>query len=90
MSGEEVKAVLRQYNVNLSQLAKALGYDNDQRLHSALKARDVKSGLIESIARELGRGVGIFYGQSEDETDRLRKENTKLKAIIGELLDIKA
>lgn len=51
MSGKELKEILREEGINLADLAKKLGFDNDQRLHSALKAEDVKSGLIESIAK---------------------------------------
>lgn len=38
-----------------------LGYDGDQRLHSALKSEDVKSGLIEEIARVTNKSVCFFY-----------------------------
>lgn len=47
--------------VNLSELARLLGFANDQRLHSALKADDVKSGLIESIARVTNKSICFFY-----------------------------
>lgn len=61
MSGKELKEILREEGINLAELAKKLGFDNDQRLHSALKAEDVKSGLLESIARATNKSVGFFY-----------------------------
>lgn len=61
MSGEEVKEILRQEGVILSELARLLGYDNDQRLHSALRAKDVSSGLLEKIARATNKNVCMFY-----------------------------
>lgn len=61
MTGIEVKEKLKSEGVNLAELAKLLGYDNDQRLHSALKARDVKSGLLEDIARVANKSVCWFY-----------------------------
>lgn len=61
MSGKELKKILKDEGVNLTELAKLLGYDNDQRLHSALKAEDVKSGLIEAIAKATNKNVGFFY-----------------------------
>lgn len=61
MSGKELKEILREEGINLSELARKLGFDSDQRLHSALKADDVKSGLIESIARVTNKSVGFFY-----------------------------
>lgn len=61
MSGKELKEILTKEGVNLSELARLLGFANDQRLHSALKAEDVKSGLIESIARVTNKSIGFFY-----------------------------
>jgi transcriptional regulator with XRE-family HTH domain len=61
MKGSELKKILQSEGVNLSELAKKLGFDSDQRLHSALKAEDVKSGLIEKIARATNKSVGHFY-----------------------------
>lgn len=61
MNGKELKKILKEEGINLTELAKMLGYDNDQRLHSALKAEDVKSGLIEAIAKATNKSVGYFY-----------------------------
>lgn len=61
MSGKELKEILREEGINLAELAKKLGFDNDQRLHSALKAEDVKSGLLEAIAKATNKSVGFFY-----------------------------
>lgn len=62
MSGKELKEILTAEGINLSQLARMLGFANDQRLHSALRADDVKSGLIEAIAKATNRNVCFFYG----------------------------
>ena len=86
MSGEQLKIILRKNNVNLSALASDLGFDNDQRLHSALRARDVKSGLIEQIAKALGKTVSWFY-EEDTELNRLKEENQRLKKAIGDLLE---
>lgn len=61
MSGKELKEILAAEGINLSELSRLLGFSNDQRLHSALKADDVKSGLIESIAKVTNKSVGFFY-----------------------------
>lgn len=61
MSGEELKKLLIADGVVLSELAEKLGYAGDQRLHSALKAADVKSGLIENIARVLNKSICHYY-----------------------------
>lgn len=61
MSGKELKELLYAEGINLCELAAKLGYSNDQRLHSALKAADVKSGLIESIAKATNKSICFFY-----------------------------
>jgi hypothetical protein len=61
MSGEELKKILVADGVVLSELATALGYQGDQWLHSALKAADVKSGLIERIAAATKKSVCHYY-----------------------------
>lgn len=61
MTGKELKEILQAEGVNLSELSKKLGFENDQRLHSALRAEDVKSGLIEKIAKATNKSVGYFY-----------------------------
>ena len=68
MSGKELKKILVTEGINLSELARLLGFANSQRLHSALKADDVKSGLIESIARVTNKSVCFFYKDSSVET----------------------
>ncbi|MCM1152504.1 MAG: hypothetical protein NC328_02470 [Muribaculum sp.] len=62
MKGQKIKEILRNEGFTLSEVASLLGFDNDQRLHSALKSDDVKSGLIEDIARVTNKSVGFFYG----------------------------
>lgn len=61
MSGKELKEILVEEGINLAELASLLGFANDQRLHSALKAEDVKSGLIEKIAKATNKTIGFFY-----------------------------
>lgn len=64
MSGEEVKEKLKEEGIVFSKLARLLGFESDQRLHSALKANDVRSGLIENIARAINKNVAWFYPET--------------------------
>lgn len=61
MKGQKIKEILRSEGIAISEVARMLGYDGDQRLHSALKSEDVKSGLIEEIARVTNKSVCFFY-----------------------------
>lgn len=60
MKGQKIKEILRAEGITLSEVATLLGFDNDQRLHSALRSDDVKSGLIEDIARVTNKVLASF------------------------------
>ncbi len=61
MKGEKIKEILKAEGFILSDVARLLGFDNDQRLHSALRSDDVKTGLVEDIARVTNRSICLFY-----------------------------
>ncbi|MCM1168828.1 MAG: hypothetical protein NC324_02715 [Bacteroides sp.] len=69
MNGKKVKEIIRSEGLTIEEVAVALGYSNAQRLHSALKSDDVKSGLLENIAKATNRSVGIFYGLQTEPTE---------------------
>lgn len=64
MSGEELKEKLKQEGIVFSDLAKMLGYESDQGLHSIFKAKDVRSGTIEEISRVIHKGIDWFYPET--------------------------
>lgn len=61
MKGQKIKDLLTADGIKLTDVAKNLGYDSDQRLHNALRSDDIKSGLIEEIARVTNKSVCYFY-----------------------------
>lgn len=61
MTGQKIKDILRSEGITIADGARMLGHNGDQRLHSALKSEDVKSGLIEDIARVTNKSVCYFY-----------------------------
>lgn len=61
MSGKELKEILAARGINLSELARMLGFANDQRLHSALNAADIKTGFLERIVAVTGIPLSYFY-----------------------------
>ena len=64
MEGATLKEKLRSLGVNFNELSEKLGYANDQNLHAALAAKDVKSGLIERIAAIINKPISWFYGEA--------------------------
>ena len=66
MNGKEIKEKLQAESINLSELSKRMGYKTDQNLHSVLGAADVKSSVIERIARAIGKPISWFYGDGDN------------------------
>lgn len=67
MKGSELKEILRKEGVILFQLAEDLGM-SQQNLSAAFTRDDVKSGLIERIAKSIGKPVSFFYGEGPSQT----------------------
>lgn len=65
MSGEEIKKILKEEGIGLCNLAKRMGYAKEQNLYSVLGVNDVRSGVIENIAKTIGKPIGWFYGETE-------------------------
>lgn len=62
MSGEQLKNLLSDMGfANVSELALLLGMKNAQNLHAAFSAQDIKTGLLEDIAKALDIPVADFY-----------------------------
>lgn len=64
MSGEELKKVLIRNGYVLKDVAEMLG-TSQQNFSQALKADDVKTGLLERICNVLQKKIDFFYAESE-------------------------
>lgn len=62
MKGSDLKEILRKEGVVFNQLAEALEM-SQQNLSAAFTRDDVKSGLLEKIAKVLDKPIGYFYGE---------------------------
>lgn len=82
MTGEQLKKKIREAGFTLQRVATIMGYENRQRFYSLLKYENVKSGLIEDVARATGKPVSWFYGEEPVQVAApakrpyKRKENT--------------
>ena len=76
MSGKELKEILAARGINLSELARMLGFANDQRLHSVLNAADIKTGFLERIVAVTGIPLSYFY--PNDTTTTITNESSEL------------
>lgn len=60
MSGIEIKKILQGKGFTLSDIALKLN-KSPQAFNEALKAADIKTGLLESIATAIGQDMSFFY-----------------------------
>lgn len=62
MNGRDLQIKIKKAGKKQNQLARELGMDPTQWT-AIFKQDDVKSGIIEKVARVLGMTVGQFYGE---------------------------
>lgn len=88
MKGSELKEILRKEGVVLMSLAENIGM-SQQNLSAAFTRDDVKSGLLEKIAKSLGKPVGFFYGEASEHASAQDQAPQSPEASVLELLKIK-
>lgn len=66
MTGERLKEILAKYKVSQSEIAKQLGMSH-QSLNQMLSASDIKTGLVERIAKVLNVSISSLYGENKEQ-----------------------
>lgn len=82
MKGADLKDLLRKEGVILSQLAEDLGM-SQQNLSAAFTRDDVKSGLLEKMARVLDKPIGFFYGEAFGPVQSVGNNNNQVTQVAG-------
>lgn len=82
MKGADLKDLLRKEGVILSQLAEDLGM-SQQNLSAAFTRDDVKSGLLEKLARVLNKPIGFFYGEAFGPVQSVGNNNSQVTQVAG-------
>ena len=62
MTGQHLQNLMKQEGYSVNEMAKMIG-KAQQVLASALKHDDVRTGLVEDIARAMGKPLAFFYGE---------------------------
>ena len=65
---------MRQEGYSVNEMAKLLG-KAQQVLASALKHDDVRTGLLEDIAKAMGKPLSFFYGESYGQVSQITGNN---------------
>ena len=66
MTGERLKEILAKYKVSQSEIAKQLGMSH-QSLNQMLSASDIKTGLVDRIAKVLSVPISSLYGEDKEQ-----------------------
>lgn len=82
MKGADLKDLLKREGVILSQLAEDLGM-SQQNLSAAFTRDDVKSGLLEKVARILNKPIGFFYGETLGPVQSVGDNNSQVTQVAG-------
>ena len=65
MTGEQLKRILYAAGISQTELAEKLG-TTQQNLYGALKAQDIKTGLLERLCEVLNVKMSFFYPDDYD------------------------
>ena len=82
MKGVDLKDLLRKEGIILSQLAEDLGM-SQQNLSAAFTRDDIKSGLLEKMAKALNKPIGFFYGETFGPVQSVGDNNTQITQVAG-------
>lgn len=67
MTGEELKQKIKATGVSITEIAKRLNI-SQQSLSQALKAADIKTGLVEDVSRVLDKPIAFFFSKEASGT----------------------
>ena len=63
MTGQHLQNLMKQEGYSVNKMAELIG-KSQQVLASALKHDDVRTGLLEDIAKAMGKPLSFFYGEA--------------------------
>lgn len=90
MTGEELKQKIKATGVSITEIAKRLNI-SQQSLSQALKAADIKTGLVEDVSRVLDKPIAFFFSKEASDTPSVSsvssdKESLTLSDNTGPVL----
>ena len=62
MTGQHLQNLMKQEGYSVNKMAELIGR-SQQNLATLLKHEDVRTGLVEDIARAMGKSLAFFYGE---------------------------
>ena len=63
MTGQHILNLLKQEGYSVNKMAEMIGR-SQQNLATVLKHNDIRTGLLEDIAKAMGKPLSFFYGEA--------------------------
>ena len=63
MTGKHIQDLMKQEGYSVTRMAELIG-TSQPNLTSALKHDDIRTGLLEGIAKAMGKPLAFFYGET--------------------------
>lgn len=97
MTGEYLKWKIKEAGLTVSKVSSMIGYSNRQRLHAELRTDNVRTTLLENVARVMNKPIGWFYDEVEEpavekkggrksQAEMAAAENKKWRKMVDESL----
>jgi transcriptional regulator with XRE-family HTH domain len=74
MTGQHLQDLMKQEGYSVNKMAELIG-KSQQVLSSALKHDDVRTGLLEDIAKAMGKPLAFFYGETYGPVSQVNGNN---------------
>ena len=74
MTGKHLQDLITNEGYSVNKMAEMIGR-SQQNLASLLKHEDVRTGLLEDIAKAMGKPLSFFYGESYGQVSQITGNN---------------
>jgi transcriptional regulator with XRE-family HTH domain len=82
MTGNTLKKLILSEGLSVAEVARRLG-TSQQNLTCALAKDDIKTGLLERVARAMNRPLSFFYGEAFGPVQSVGDNNTQVTQVAG-------
>ena len=80
MTGKYLQDLITNEGYSVNKMAEMIGR-SQQNLASLLKHEDVRTGLLEDIAKAMGKPLSFFYGETYGPVTQVNNENIHGSAV---------
>ena len=74
MTGKHIQDLMKQEGYSVTRMAELIG-TSQPNLTSALKHDDIRTGLLEGIAKAMGKPLSFFYGETYGPVSQVNGNN---------------